>query len=109
METVHVVCYLVVGQETQAWHVAPHVSAKGKPTVRVAKTKPSLSKHEVPIRLELKIPIALFTRPELTASLTIPAEKAPFKITPEITHNIAETIRQETGFSVQITAQPPTE
>lgn len=106
METVHVECYLVIGQETRAMGIGG-VTAKGRPSVRVSKTKPNLGKTEVPIRLVLKIPIALFTRPELSAALTIPAERVPFQISPDVTHNIAEIIRQETGFHVEITARPP--
>lgn len=81
----------------------------GSANVRVAKNKPALSKDEIAIALKLDLPIALFQRPDLTAEIVVPAEKAPFVITPDVQHQIAEHIREQTGFTVRIEASAPEE
>lgn len=108
MNTVDLTCYLVVAAVVTKQY-DPGGSVRGKPSVRVSKGKPSTSANEVAIKLDVKLPVALFLRPDLEAKLTVPAEKVPFTISPEMTTNIAEAIRQSTGLAVVLSVQPPTE
>jgi hypothetical protein len=102
MNNLEVSCHLIIGAGTirgtgqEAWH-------SGKPSVRVAKSKPALRSNEIAIALKLTLPLALFQRPDLNAEIVVPAEKKPFLITPEIQQRIAEQIREQTGFTVALT------
>lgn len=105
MSTVNVRCHLIVGASfrgdgDRAYHT-------GKAKVRVSINKPTLAPNEVAIALNLEIPVALFQRPALKVDLNIPAERAPFVITPIIRTNIAEAIRAATGMDISISVEEP--
>lgn len=107
-DSVHVTCHLIVGAKVAPkYHGSNELTVRGKPSVRVSIGKPSTKPDEIAIALKLKLPSALFSRPQLTAEITIPEEKSPFIISPEVKENIAEQIRRQTGFSVEITAAAP--
>jgi hypothetical protein len=105
--SVDLTCYLVIGAKLR--EVGENAYTSGKPTVRVAKSKPRLAANEVAIALNLSLPTSLFQRPDLTAKITIPGESAPFVITPDVQQNIADQIREQTGFTVQIEVAAPEE
>jgi len=77
------------------------ISQKGK--VRATKTSPSLEWNEISIGVNLDIPDAIFERPILNASITIPTDtviKTP--INAEVRDNVAEAIKQATGLKFVI-------
>lgn len=76
------------------------ISSKGNTKISV--TAPSLRPDEIAVKLELKVPRALFTRPALQAQIVIAADKAPTIITAAVKDNIAEIVRQQTGLSITL-------
>lgn len=100
---VEVSCYLVVSMR-RAWQVGGNEWRGEAGPIRVSKGKPSTGANEIAIALKLELPIALFQRPDLTANIVVPPERAPFVITPDVQENIAEQIREQTGFTVRIEA-----
>jgi hypothetical protein len=103
---IEVSCHLVVSAR-RIWSIGRDQFRGEAGAVRVAKAKPSLRPDEVAIRLNVELPIALFRQPDLVATITVPEERAPFTISPEVRENIAEHIRLQTGFNVRIEAAPP--
>lgn len=91
--------YLVVGQRFSSggW-------TDGKPSVRTAKTKPKCEAHEVAVFLRVELPIALFKRPSLQATISVPEDQAPMVITPEVQQNIARVVQEQLGITMQVSA-----
>lgn len=100
--TVDVTFYIVVHAELtdRDW-------IKGKPTVRVTKGRPALAKDEVPVQMTVSLPKALFKRPQITASVTVPDDLAPAEISADVQDNIAQAIREHVGMDVRITVDSP--
>lgn len=74
-------------------------------TVMVRKNKPNVGRDEVAVFMDLDIPDALFDKPTLEVKAEIPeAAGIGPKITTEVTDNIAEIIREQTGLNVHISA-----
>lgn len=101
-------CHLVVSAR-KFWTIGPDRWRGEAGAIRVAKGKPSLHANEVAIRLDIELPISLFRQPDLVAKIEVPAERVPFVITPEVQQNIAEHLREQTGFTVRIQATSPEE
>ena len=95
-KTVDLTCYIVVDA-----HINGSGYLHGKPSVRIAKNKPSLSNTEVPIKINLQIPCELFTRPciEANISLPVPASEA---LSPVVKQNVIEAIQNATGLNVTL-------
>ena len=103
---IEVTCYLTVSLR-RSWSVGRDDMRGEAGALRISKKKPSCRSNEIAIQLKLELPIALFQRPDLIASIVVPPERAPFVITPEVQKNIAEQIREQTGFTVRIEATAP--
>jgi hypothetical protein len=101
---ISVECYIVVkatlnGEGENAW-------TRGRTGLRVTKNKPALERNEVPIKLNLELPVVLFQRPSLQANITVPAgHPLSSEITADVQDNVAEAIRQATGMEVSITVR----
>lgn len=65
---------------------------------------PKLAPGEVVVTLRVDIPDALFSRPQLTAKITVPSDKAPPIITAEVQHDIARVLSERIGLTVNVTA-----
>lgn len=66
-----------------------------------------LKGNEVAVRLEIVIPDALFKRPLLRASLTIPNSAVPNTIIDaNVADNVAELIKQATGLEMTVSVVP---
>jgi hypothetical protein len=62
-------------------------------TARYASRTPALSKDEIAIKLNISVPDALFTRPQLQASLTIPENAVtPPVLDATVLDNVREVI-----------------
>jgi hypothetical protein len=91
--------YLIVGQ-----YFKDSGFTDGKPSVRIAKTKPRCEPHEVSIWLTVNLPESLFKRPSLQAKITVPAAAAPMVITPEVEQNIARVVQEQLGITMHVSA-----
>lgn len=108
MTTVDLTCHLIVSAKVEPrYSDSKDLIVKNRPSVRVSKGKPTTGCDEVAIELKLRLPASLFVKPQLTASLDIPAERHPFVITPEVKESIAESIRQQTGIAVALEVAAP--
>lgn len=74
------------------------------PSFRVTKTKPGLMSNEIAVKINLELPDALFTKPQLEAKVTV-SEKAvaPTTIDAEVVDNVEQIIKEKTGFDVKLT------
>lgn len=99
MSRLDVDCYLVIGQK-----VSQYGTASGRPRLRLAILKPSLKADEVAIAIALTLPLSLFSKPTLSASIVVNGDQAPEVITPEIQHDIAEVLRERHGITLRIEA-----
>lgn len=71
-----------------------------RPQVRVTKTKGNTASDEIVIAVNLDVPEALFNKPQLTASITIPQDVVPEEIKAETIDNIKETLRQSLDLKI---------
>ena len=98
-------CYLVV-QGRQPKYGINKESQRVAGSLKITKTRPNTDRDEIAIALDLDIPDLLFIKPVLQASISVP-EGSPHggEITADIADNIAEVIRQQTGFMVRVSAE----
>lgn len=74
---------------------------------RMVERTPTLKGNEVALRLYIDLPKALFERPTLEAKMKIPDEAVPqIDISPEVTANIEEIIKNSTGLTMSINVIP---
>lgn len=74
---------------------------------RMVEKTPKLKGNEVALRLQMNLPEALFKRPTLIAKMTIPDEVVPqVDISPEVTANIEEIIKNSTGLTMSVQVVP---
>ena len=72
-------------------------------STRLTQSKPSIFANEISILLDINLPKALFEKPRLEASITIPEEAAgPDLITTEVIENVSEAIEKSTGLTFAI-------
>ncbi|GAT35601.1 hypothetical protein TSACC_3672 [Terrimicrobium sacchariphilum] len=105
METFSFQCYLSVTQLFKKTGLGTHFQ-NGKPTLAVSKNPPTTGPNTVAIRLNLELPVGLFMKPQLEASIRIPDGPAP-EITAEVQENIAKAIREASGINVNIKVEGP--
>ena len=70
---------------------------------RLCTKLPALAAGEIPVKITVVLPEALFTRPQLQAKVIIP-ESAVSKpvIDGNILDNVREVLEQQTGMAVQV-------
>lgn len=74
---------------------------------RMVEKTPKLKGNEIALRLSIDLPKALFERPTLVAKMTIPDEAVPeVNISPDVTANIEEIIKQSTGLTMSVNVVP---
>lgn len=89
--------------KTKCWLII-----NGNGSVRVTKNKPSAGINEISINLDIYLPDALFHKPKLIASITVPDEAAiPEIVNAQVVDTIQETIRINTGLDFQISISDP--
>ncbi|GAB3927780.1 hypothetical protein [Larkinella terrae] len=73
-------------------------------TVRTVKNRPGLDFNEVSVQVSLQLPDALFRKPQLQATITVPDESVqPIVIEPDVQNNIKDAIEQATGLEIKLT------
>jgi hypothetical protein len=75
----------------------------GQLKARMTSKLPKMDPGEVAITVNLKVPSALFKRPQIQASISIPesAVTAPV-LDASVLDNVREVLEQQTGFDVQV-------
>lgn len=72
-------------------------------STRLTASAPALEVDEITMQLEVSIPDALFRKPRLQASITIPESAAtPEVFSTEVVDNVQELIRQATGLEMVV-------
>lgn len=99
MSTVPVEFHLVVGCKVDQF------GRYSKPSIRTTKQKPDTEAHEIAVAMRLELPLSLFKKPTLKATLKVSeGQSAPLEITPEIASNIAQVVREQLGITLQVSA-----
>ncbi len=99
------VFYLVIQGKPQRGYTDKSKAPIEPGAMRITKQKPDTAADEIAVRVVMEIPEALFRRPSLEASITIPAGSSrDAVITAEVQSNIAAIIREQTGLTVTISA-----
>jgi hypothetical protein len=77
-------------------------------SARLASRIPALKSDEIAIKLCIDVPDALFKRPQLQASITIPESAVtPTVVNAEVLDNIREVLSQQTGLDVTVNLVVP--
>ncbi len=75
---------------------------------RVTKSLPALDADEVPIKISLKLPVSLFNRPRLVASLEIPEDQVtPPSLDVEVLEGLKMEMTRALGVSMDIRVVEP--
>ena len=70
---------------------------------RVTKSLPALDADEVPIKISLKLPVSLFNRPRLVASLEIPEDQVtPPSLDVDVLEGLKMEMQRTLGVSMDI-------
>lgn len=70
---------------------------------RVDTRVPALAVGEIALKLEVNVPVGLFQRPQLKASITIPEDKVtPSVLSASVLDNVKEVLEQQTGMDISI-------
>jgi hypothetical protein len=79
------------------------LTVKSSGAVRVTKNKPALDYDEITIGLQLELPRALFEKPQLAATLIVPAGAAlPSELPVEVVGNIRDAVESASGMEVRL-------
>jgi hypothetical protein len=82
------------------------IDAEG--SLRLTATPPYLRANEIMMKLAIKVPRNIFTKPSLSAEITVPAEAGnPSVIEAKTVADMQEAVRQATGMELSITVVPP--
>ncbi len=77
------------------------ISSSG--SVRTAKHAPKLQSNEISLWVNISLPVELFRKPQLQATITVPDDAAlPSIIDAGIIDNIQEIVKQNSGIELKI-------
>ena len=71
------------------------------------KKKPDVAADEVAVKLDLKLPAALFDKPLLSAKINVDGEVPAIELDSETVDNIENLLRSTTGLDVEISVVEP--
>ena len=93
-------CYLLVGAKKnwRQWEMQGF-------TVR--KTKPDVGRDQIAMKISLRLPVALFEKPTLAATIDVDGEVPVLEIEPETIHTVQDLIRAQTGLDVELRVIEP--
>jgi len=81
--------------KTETW-----LAINSNGSVRTRKTKPALYIDEIAIKINVEVPDALFSKPHLEASITVPKEAAMQDVlTADVVENARDAIETSTGLN----------
>lgn len=99
MTALDAVFYLVASRAERPWR-SLHL--------RMTRKVPALQPGEVAIRVDLQLPEALFVRPTLKATITVPADQVSRPtINAAVVENIREVLQQQLGVNLRIALVEP--
>lgn len=77
-------------------------------SVKTRKTKADVAWSEIAVMIRLSVPDQLFQKPQLTATITVPQDAATAPvISSEVQDNIAQAIKEHSGFNVSLRIEKP--
>lgn len=75
--------------------------------VRVTEREPALAVGEIAVFVSVSLPAALFSRPLLRATVTVPSEGVePATINAEVSAGVVAAVRAATGLDMRLTIEP---
>lgn len=75
---------------------------------RLTTRAPRLERDEIALSLSVNVPDALFSKPQLRATITIPVDKVtPTTLAADVLDNVRETLSKATGFDVTVRLVEP--
>lgn len=81
------------------------VNSKG--SVKTTKGRPGLDWDEISMKVNLELPNALFSKPQLSADIKIPDEAAsPTELNADVIENVRQAIEQAAGMEVRLSITP---
>lgn len=83
----------------EIWLVVSQGGRWGKLNVRLALKSPSLKPGEVPIKMSVELPEALFKTPQLTAKVVVP-DTVPTETFVNIEDNLAKLANEHLGVNI---------
>jgi len=91
--------YLIIGARKARFGMAKYEAGE----FHVRKNKPKTASNEIAIKLKLNIPDAVFERPQLEATISIPDDQvSPPIIDADVADNIAQVLSEEIGIDVHV-------
>lgn len=91
--------YLTI-QGKESRHIRNAIELGG---LRTTKTKPNLAADEICVKVQLQIPDALFKKPTLVASITMPDIAEP-TVHADFAESVCELVRESLGVTLHIQA-----
>lgn len=80
-----------------------YLTVNNRGTVKATKNRPNLGFDEVAVEMNLTLPNALFTKPQLVASIVVPdSAAAPKEVSVETADNIRDAIESVAGMEVRL-------
>lgn len=78
-------------------------SFRRRASARLTRNKPSLSKDEVAVKLQIELPVSLFVTPAMTARICVnEGDASPPSIDLEIMDDIQNVLRDRTGLNITL-------
>lgn len=76
-------------------------------SARLTTRAPKCAAGEIPLLVTVQVPSALFERPALQATVTLPPEqKLSERITADVADHLSRTLSERLGVGVKVTAEP---
>jgi len=99
---------MLCGQTTKKMRTEFYLVVNESGSIRTCKTQPNLKFNEVSVALTIDLPDNLFKKPMLSGVIEVPDSKVrPTVITPEITQDIQNAIKDHSGVEVRLEIQEP--
>jgi hypothetical protein len=102
---IEVDCYIVVEQKFRERYGG--INPEGRPSLRVTKTRPSLARDEVPVRVTISIPRAYWIRPAIHASVTLPDVEHDAHLRLSVADDIGRQISEAMSMKVDVKVISP--
>ncbi len=90
--------------------IARYLSIAPDGITKLSAGPPRLGPASIALLLNIEIPDALFRKPSLQATITVPKEAgSPAEITAQVIANMADAVKQATGLTLAISVVPQVE
>ena len=96
-------------REKDHLHLLRYLVVSERGDTRLSVGKPALKASDIAIQIHLNVPLAVFRKPQLEATITIPEEAgAPDTLTAATTEAMSDAVKQATGLTLDIRVVNPT-